>query len=70
LARLRLTAEQALIHIAQLGQQVFLEPNESKDGPRFSQEALRMATKNILQQYGMTESTKMIEGVTSGQTYA
>jgi hypothetical protein len=71
LGRLRLTAEQTLIHITQLGQSVFLESNESKDGSRFKQGELKIAITDILQQYEMTEFTKMIENVvTSGQTYA
>jgi hypothetical protein len=71
LARLRLTAEQALIHITELGQSVFLEPNESEVDPRFKQEALQRAIEDILQQYGLADTTKMIEdAVTSGETYA
>jgi hypothetical protein len=55
----------------ELGQSVFLEPNESEVGLRFNQEALRKAIINVLEQHGMTESTRMIEdAVTSGQTYA
>jgi hypothetical protein len=59
-----------LVHLIQLGQLVFLEPNELEGGPQFNQEALKMAIKNILQQYGLTDTTKMIEDtVISGQTY-
>jgi hypothetical protein len=71
LARLRLTAEQALIHITKLGQSVFLEPDALAVGPPFNQDALKVAIVSVLQQYGMIESTKMMEdAVISGQTYA
>jgi hypothetical protein len=60
-----------LIHLIELGQSVFLQPNQSEIGPRFNQEALMMGIKNITQQYGLADTTKMIEdAVTSSQTYA
>jgi hypothetical protein len=71
LARLSLTAEQALIHITELGQSVFLEPDEADFVPLLKQEALRMAVANILRQRGLKNTTQMIEhAITSGQAYA
>jgi hypothetical protein len=71
LARLRLTAEEALGHLISLGQDVFIAPNESTNGPKFDVERLSSAIRGILKDCGLDDTTKMIENaVISGQTYA
>lgn len=57
---------QALNHIAKFGQQVFIEPDESTNGPRFSAEKLTTAIRDMLRGCGLGEDTKMME---DGQTY-
>jgi hypothetical protein len=70
LGRLRLRAEQALVHLAELGQSVFLEPNESGIDYEFDIKRLRTSVTGILGQYGSTETTKMIDDtVAIGQTF-
>lgn len=70
LARLRLTAREALIHIIKFGQRAFSEPGESTNGPKFDTEKLYTATRDLLKDNGINEETKMIEDVINGdQTY-
>jgi hypothetical protein len=58
------------MHLAELGESVFLEPNESDAGHQFDVERLRTSTMDILRQYGFTETTQMMEETFSvGQAY-
>lgn len=71
LARLRLTAREALGHIVKLGQRVFTEPIELTSGPKYKPESLNVAVRAILNHCGLDEDAKMIESVVhSGLTYA
>jgi TctA family transporter len=71
LTHLRLTAQQTLIHIAKLGQAVFLQPNESVNSHQFDVERLKTSTLDILRQYGFTDTSKMVQdALSTGQTYA
>lgn len=63
LARLRLTAEQALVHLIELGQTVFVESDVLEGGPRFDLEKLRASVSKILnqQQNGISDTSLMFE---------
>ena len=82
MARLRLTADEVLDHVVNLGRQVFVEPGASsqlhsngvesiKNDHLFDVEHLRVAVRAILEGHGLDEDAKMIEGAISGeQSYA
>lgn len=64
MARLCLTAEQTLTHIAELGLSVFeesVEPKMSDKCPRYDVGKLKAALISILEHHGHSATTKMIE---------
>jgi hypothetical protein len=71
LARLLLTAEEALQHVCELGQSVFLDIGEPPDGTQFNVTLLANSVKKILTLCGLNEDARMIADIAaSGETYA
>lgn len=61
MARLCLTAEEALADIIDLGKTVFAPANEDPDLPLFSANKLKSGVTAVLKRHGLSPSTKMIE---------
>lgn len=70
MTRLCLTAEDAMVHIINLGKSVFVRTDEAPIGPLFDIDKLKSGVTAILEQHGLSSNTKMIEDVLfKGQTY-